>query len=113
MQAVNAGISADYKALATATGRVGYAFGNLLGYAKGGVAWAKIDYRYRDISTFLPIIIDHQRTGLTAGAGLEYLVMRNLSVKAEYDYINFGATAMGARLPQPQCPATSIMTSTW
>jgi opacity protein-like surface antigen len=102
VQAVNAGISADYKALATATGRVGYAFGNLLGYAKGGVAWAKIDYGI-GISTFLPIIIDHQRTGLTAGAGLEYLVMRNLSVKAEYDYINFGATAMGlgCRNPSP------------
>jgi outer membrane immunogenic protein len=101
VQPVFAGISADYKALATATGRVGYAFGNLLGYAKGGVAWANIDYR-TGISTPFPTIIDHQRTGLTAGAGLEYLVIRNLSVRAEYDYINFGATAMQASCRNPR-----------
>jgi outer membrane immunogenic protein len=93
VQPIFAGISLEYKAFATGTGRVGYAFGNLLGYVKGGAAWANIEYR---TSTFgpVPTIIDHQRTGLTAGAGLEYLVMRNLSVRAEYDYINFGATSM-------------------
>ncbi len=87
------GLSVQYKALATGTGRIGYAYGNLLGYVKGGVAWANIDYRTALFSP-APVIINHQRTGLTAGAGLEYLVMRNLSVRAEYDYINFGATSM-------------------
>ena len=38
------GLSAQYQALATGTARVGYAAGNLLGYVKGGVAWANIDY---------------------------------------------------------------------
>lgn len=93
VQPVFAGILLEYKALATATGRVGYAFGNLLGYVKGGGAWANIEYRTGTQTPF-PTIINHQRTGLTAGAGLEYLVMRNLSVRAEYDYINFGATSM-------------------
>jgi opacity protein-like surface antigen len=90
---VLAGQSVEYKALATGTGRVGYAFNNLLGYVKAGVAWSNIEYRTATFGPF-PIIIDHQRTGVTAGAGLEYLVMRNLSVRAEYDYIYFGATAM-------------------
>lgn len=33
---------------------------------------------------------------MTAGAGLEYLVMRNLSVRAEYDFVYFGAAAIAA-----------------
>lgn len=98
--AVTAGVSVEYKSLLTGTGRVGYAYGNLLGYAKGGVAWANIDYRTA-INTAFPAIVDHQRTGLTAGVGLEYLVMRNLSVRAEYDFVYFGAQAMqlSSRLP--------------
>lgn len=102
VQPVTAGLSAEYKALATGTGRVGYAFGNLLGYAKGGVAWANIDYR-AGINTPFPVIVDHQRTGLTAGAGLEYLVMKNLSVRAEYDYVYFGAAAIGANCFRVPC----------
>lgn len=90
---VLAGQSIEYKALATGTGRVGYAFDNLLGYVKGGLAWANIDYRTATFGPF-PTIVDHQRTGLTAGAGLEYLVIRNLSVRAEYDYMYFGAAAI-------------------
>jgi outer membrane immunogenic protein len=102
---VFAGISAEYKTLATGTGRVGYAFGNLLGYAKGGFAWANIDYRIglNRPAPILPDILDHQRTGVTAGAGLEYLIMRNLSVRAEYDYIYFGATAMFAGCRNQAC----------
>ena len=95
------GVSAEYKALATATGRVGYAYGNLLGYAKGGVAWANIDYR-TGINTPFPVIVDHQRTGLTAGAGFEYLVMRNLSLRADYDFVYFGAQAMSHVAPPQQ-----------
>jgi outer membrane immunogenic protein len=97
---VTSGVSTEYKALLTGTGRVGYAYGNLLGYAKGGVAWANIDYRTA-INTPFPTIVDHQRTGLTAGVGLEFLVIRNLSVRAEYDFVYFGSQAMqmSSRLP--------------
>lgn len=56
IQPVTAGLSAEYKALATGTGRVGYAFGNLLGYAKGGVAWVNIEYR-GGINTPFPSIV--------------------------------------------------------
>jgi outer membrane immunogenic protein len=97
---VTSGISVEYKAFATATGRVGYAYGNLLGYAKGGFAWANIDYRTA-INTPFPAISDHQRSGLTAGVGLEYLVIRNLSVRAEYDFVYFGAQAIALSSRQP------------
>jgi outer membrane immunogenic protein len=97
---VTSGVYAEYKALLTATGRVGYAYGNLLGYAEGGFAWAEIDYRTA-INTPFPVISDHQRTGVTAGAGLEYLVIRNLSLRAEYDFVYFGSQAMQMSSHQP------------
>jgi outer membrane immunogenic protein len=96
------GISAEYKALATGTGRVGYAYGNLLGYVKGGVASANIDYRTIADPPFA-IVLDHQRTGLTAGAGLEFALIGDLSVRAEYDFMYFGATAMSAGCRNTPC----------
>jgi outer membrane immunogenic protein len=92
------GISVQYQALATGTARVGYAAGNLLGYAKGGVAWANIDYKSA-INTGFPIDVNHQRTGLTGGVGLEMALLGSLSARVEYDYIYFGAAsiALGTR----------------
>lgn len=97
---VLSGQSVDYRALATGTGRAGYAMGNLLGYAKGGVAWANIDYT-NALASPAPIEVNHGRTGLTAGAGLEWLVLSNLSARLEYDYVYFGAAAisLGSRVP--------------
>ncbi len=87
------GFSVHYQALATATGRAGYAAGNVLGYVKGGVAWANVDFKSAlgSVNTF---DIDHQRTGLTAGVGVEVLLMGGLSARAEYDYVYFGAAAI-------------------
>jgi outer membrane immunogenic protein len=90
------GLSASYRALATGTGRAGYAAGNFLGYAKAGVAWANVDYKSA-LGTPFPIEVDHQRTGLTAGAGLEMALLGNLSARLEYDYIYFGAAAIDLR----------------
>jgi outer membrane immunogenic protein len=92
------GLSVDYRALATGTGRAGYAIGNFLGYAKAGVAWANVDFKSALGSPF-PIDVNHQRTGLTAGAGLEMALLGNLSARLEYDYIYFGpaAIALGTR----------------
>jgi outer membrane immunogenic protein len=87
------GLSVQYQALATGTGRVGYAAGNLLGYVKGGVAWANIDYTSATATAF-PIDVNHQRTGLTGGAGLEMALMRSLSARVEYDYMYFGSAAI-------------------
>jgi outer membrane immunogenic protein len=82
-------LSAKYNALATGTARIGYAMGNVLGYAKGGVAWANIDYTSAAGTPF-PNDVNHQRSGLTAGAGVEVMLFGNLSAKAEYDYLYFG-----------------------
>jgi outer membrane immunogenic protein len=87
------GFSVDYRALATATARAGYAFGRLLAYAKGGVAWADIDLRSR-IFTISPLSVEHHRTGLIGGAGLEVMLIGGLSAKVEYNYVYFGAAAI-------------------
>jgi outer membrane immunogenic protein len=92
------GLSVQYQALATGTGRVGYAVGNSLAYVKGGVAWANIDYKSA-LATAFPIDVNHQRTGLTGGAGLEMALLDSLSARIEYDYMYFGsaAIALGTR----------------
>jgi outer membrane immunogenic protein len=63
----------DIKYLGTVRGRVGYATGQLLPYFTGGVAFA-----HDETAT----------TGWTLGGGLEYAISRNLSVKAEYLYVD-------------------------
>jgi outer membrane immunogenic protein len=86
------GLAVQYQALVTGTGRVGYAAGNLLGYVKGGLAWANVDFK--SATATANIDVDHQRTGLTAGAGIEMALLGNLSARVEYDYINFGEAAI-------------------
>jgi outer membrane immunogenic protein len=90
---ITSGISVAYHALATGTGRIGYAFDGLLAYAKGGVAWANVDYQTFTGTPF-PVDYNHQRTGLTGGVGLEYALMRNLSARLEYDYLYFAPAAI-------------------
>ena len=86
--------------LSTVRTRVGYAEGNLLGFISGGLAIA--DYSYRSgrtlnvsnginteaissaTNTTAQIL-----TGWTVGAGAEYALIQNWSVKAEYLYARF------------------------
>lgn len=93
------GIAVAYNAMATGTGRIGYASGGLLGYVKGGVAWANVDYQ-TFLGTPAPLDVNHQRTGLTGGVGVEYAFTNNLSARLEYDYLYFGsaAIALGTRI---------------
>jgi opacity protein-like surface antigen len=79
---LNSGIYGDV------TGRLGYAFGPALIYAKGGFAFfdgkananALFFGRIRDTDTF---------TGSTVGGGLEYALNPGWSVKAEYLHFEF------------------------
>ena len=89
--AVIPGSSADtlHGTLATVTGQVGYAWNRTLWYVKGG--WAGSETRLRaDLlgpAACGPCAgITRLWTGYTAGAGIEYLVLQNLSLGIEYDY---------------------------
>jgi outer membrane immunogenic protein len=80
--------------LNTFRGRVGYAFGSFLPYITGGGAFGGV--RATDAITIpgsgnvLGGLSD-VRLGWTAGAGLEYALTQNLSVKAEYLYVDLGS----------------------
>lgn len=74
--------------LATATGRLGIAFDNLLVYAKGGAAWtgAEMTALVEDV----PLEGKTTSTGWTLGGGFEYGFAPDWSLKLEYAYYSFG-----------------------
>jgi outer membrane immunogenic protein len=77
-----------YNGLATATGRVGYTMGQWMAYAKGGAAWADFEIKTRNFSAD-PVSYSRNLFGWVGGAGIEVAFLRNVSAKAEYDYIRF------------------------
>lgn len=79
----------DIHALATATGRVGYAMGPWLAYAKAGGAWADMKLTTSSISA-VPVSYSESWFGVTAGAGMEVAFLRNVSAKVEYNFVYFG-----------------------
>jgi outer membrane immunogenic protein len=103
-QTTNFDSKIDWLALATA--RAGFVVGsNLLLYGKGGVAIAQETH---NVSAFLnqpgvgtlstTVTAKSVHTGVVAGAGGEYAIAANWSVKAEYDYVRMfpqQATATG------------------
>ena len=77
---------------AAATGHIGYAANDLLFYAKGGGAWMHVNYIQDQLAgvTLASQSISDNRSGFTAGLGLEYGMTENLSAKFEYDFYDFG-----------------------
>lgn len=79
--------------IGTVRGRVGIVFDRMMLYGTGGLAFGQVtseacdsecdEYGFRDERVW--------RTGWTAGAGLEYAVTRNISIKAEGLYYDLGA----------------------
>ena len=76
----------DY--FATARGRLGYAFGRLLPYMTGGVAWGQTHVNLNDGSGNIVATRSQTQPGWTAGVGFEYAVGSNWSAKVEYSYID-------------------------
>src|SRR5262245_12324642 len=78
--------------LATATGRIGYAFDPALFYLKGGAAFTHADYFK---TAAIPSPLDEKgggsRTGWSAGVGMDYALWNNWTVRLEYDYLDFGS----------------------
>ena len=73
--------------LATVRGRLGYAFGGLLPYITGGVAFSNI---HASTSTLAFPGADDARTGWTAGVGAEYALAGNWTTKIEYLHVDLG-----------------------
>jgi outer membrane immunogenic protein len=68
--------------LGSVTGRLGYAWGPALLYAKGGYGWADTRRSFG--------FTGNANNGYTVGGGVEYMLATNWSVKLEYQYYNFG-----------------------
>lgn len=80
--------SIDFHALATGTGRLGYAMGPWLAYVKGGGAWAQMELTTGSLGPQL-VTYDRSRFGAAAGVGLEVAFLRNVSAKVEYNFLYF------------------------
>jgi opacity protein-like surface antigen len=78
----------DFHALATATGRLGYAVGPWLAYVKGGGAWADMELTTGSLSPQV-VTYDRSRFGAAGGVGLEVAFLRNVSAKIEYNFLYF------------------------
>jgi outer membrane immunogenic protein len=81
--------------LTSVTGRVGFAFDNVLLYGKGGFALAGDRYDVTGSFTVPPatpfgFVGLENRIGWTAGAGVEWAFSQHWSASVEYDYYGFG-----------------------
>jgi outer membrane immunogenic protein len=79
------GCSVQNDWLTTARGRVGYAFGHWLPYVTGGLAAGNVNATAPGFAG-----MDSTQVGWTAGAGVEYGLARNWSMKLEYLHVNLG-----------------------
>jgi outer membrane immunogenic protein len=86
-------ISADTNWMATATSSIGIAHNRWLIFTKAGVAYAHTNYTDNWVGGGIPLFTgadSENRVGWTVGAGVEWAIWNNWSVKAEYDYLDFG-----------------------
>ncbi|MCX5518985.1 porin family protein [Kaistia defluvii] len=76
----------------TVRGRVGYALDNLLLYGTGGFAYgdvkSSINVNGSGVST------SDTQYGWTAGAGFEYGITKNITLKTEYLYVDLGSQTL-------------------
>ena len=86
--------SASFKVdqIYTAAGRIGYAFDRMLLYGKFGAAWTREKYGFVVLGLTANGTVD--RTGWVFGAGVEYALAGNWTVKFEYDYFDMGSKAV-------------------
>lgn len=82
--------------LATARGRLGYAFNRVLVYGTGGAAFGDIKASESDITG--ADSSSNTEFGWTAGAGVEFAITDNITAKAEYLFVD---------LPNGSCSATA------
>jgi outer membrane immunogenic protein len=104
--------------LATARGRLGVTFDRILLYVTGGAAFGGL--RTSDSlgltagGTVFVSTADTRstRAGWTVGGGVELLVERNWTVKAEYLYVDLGSFDAAVPCGLPVCLASTLTTVT-
>jgi outer membrane immunogenic protein len=84
------------KWLATVRGRSGLAVDNVLVYLTGGLAVAQTNHNYSTPAIFDPddtFSINKTKAGWTVGAGLEYMLWSNWTVRTEVLYADLGKSS--------------------
>ena len=94
--------SGELHDLFTLTGRLGYADGRWLAYAKGGWASAEIDVTYTDSTGAVTASSGGRESGWTAGVGIDYALTQNLFLGIEYNYLHFRADVSPPTSPNIQ-----------
>jgi outer membrane immunogenic protein len=75
----------------TLTARGGYLVApNVLLYVQGGAAWTNTKVTFTDVTGVQVGEISNDRTGWTAGGGVEWMFAPHWSVFAEYNFMGFG-----------------------
>jgi outer membrane immunogenic protein len=90
--------SFDVNWLATLRGRAGLAFDATLVYVTGGVAFGHVKDSFEvkgansaDLASFTQ---NKTKVGWTAGVGVEHMVSRHWTARAEFRYVDLGTTAV-------------------
>lgn len=76
--------------LASATGRLGYAWNPWLLYVEGGAAWINEKYEFVGPASAPDFRVSDTRNGWTFGVGLEYVFWGNWSADLRYAHYEFG-----------------------
>jgi outer membrane immunogenic protein len=76
--------------LGTARGRVGYAFDRFLPYITGGLAVGNVQANLAGVD-----VAKSTNAGWTAGAGVQFAINNQWSLKAEYLYVDLGTFNCG------------------
>jgi outer membrane autotransporter protein len=81
-----AGFTSNHNWYSTLSGRLGYIVAPAwMVYGKAGGAWMNADYNQIGVAS-----VNDTRGGWNVGVGAEYLIAPQWSVKAEYNYLDFG-----------------------
>lgn len=80
----------------TVRGRFGFVTGPVLFYGTAGLAWGRVETDMQTISITGPVVMSELSSkqwhvGWTAGAGAEWRISPNVSIKAEYLFVDLGS----------------------
>jgi outer membrane immunogenic protein len=110
--AVNLQRSVEMRDIFTLTGRLGYAEGRWLAYAKAGVATAEVEASYRETITGATSSGGGREIGWTAGAGVDYALAYNWFLGIEYNYIHFRTDIQPPPIPVPPTQTSDVEVDT-
>ena len=86
-------LKTDVDWFGTLRGRIGYAWDNVLFYGTGGAAYGDVEVKtnYSEPGFSDGTSFSDTRWGWTIGAGIEYGITKNITLKTEYLYVDLGS----------------------